>query len=202
MSDIRKTCNIGVIVLAAGGSSRLGQPKQLLKFRDKPLLQHILNQTQAFVFAVRVLVLGAHASEIKREIDPGNFKVIINDNWKEGIAASVRAGVTYSLETVPDLEHILFLLSDQPFVTNELIKKLAESHQTQGNGITASKYEDAVGVPAIFSKKFFRELRMLEGDRGAKVLMDKYPEKLATVPFSQGSIDLDKPEDYHKLVNL
>jgi len=202
MSDIKYMRNVGVIILAAGSSSRLGQPKQLIKFQNKSLLQNIIDQSQAFTFTSYVLVLGAHATGIQKSIEPGNFNVIINQNWKEGIASSIHKGVEYSLEFNPELEHILFLLSDQPFVTSELIHELLISHQQQGKEITGCKYQDTVGVPAIFTKHMFKELGMLEGDRGARVLIKKYPEKLAVVPFELGSIDIDMPEDYSKLFNF
>ena len=192
---------MGVVILAAGGSSRLGQPKQLIKFHSKTLLQNILDQSQALTFASYVLVLGAHAAEIRKSIDPGNFKIIINENWVEGIASSIRRGVEGSLEIDPELEHILFLLSDQPFVTSELIDELVKTHMHQNKDITGCKYQDTVGVPAIFTKRMFKELGMLKGDRGAKVLIKKYPDKQAVVPFDLGSIDVDIPGDYNKLIN-
>jgi molybdenum cofactor cytidylyltransferase len=194
--------NIGVIILAAGGSSRLGQPKQLLRFQDKPLLQHIVDQSQIFTFEAYVLVLGAHAVEIQKSIDPGHFKVIINEDWEEGMAGSIRRGVEASLFIEPELEHILILLSDQPFVTSELIHEMIAAHTKRGKEITGCGYEDTVGVPVLFTRRFFKELCMLEGDRGAKVLIKKYPDKLAVVPFELGSLDVDIPEDYTKLLNF
>jgi molybdenum cofactor cytidylyltransferase len=203
MSNNKDIKRIGVIILAAGGSSRLGQPKQLLKFKNKSLLQNIIDQSQeAFNFASYVLVLGAHADEIRKSINPGNFKVILNKNWKEGIASSIRRGVESTLEFNPELEHILFLLSDQPFVTSELIQELVDTHLQQSREITGCKYRETVGVPAIFSRSLFNKLCLLEGDRGAKVLIKKYPDKLAVVHFELGSVDLDKPKDFNKLLDF
>jgi molybdenum cofactor cytidylyltransferase len=202
MSDSKDIRRIGVVILAAGGSSRLGQPKQLIKFQNKSLIQNIIDQSQAFTFASYVLVMGAHAAKIQKSIEPGNFNVIINENWAEGIASSIRKGVKYSLEIDPELEHILFLLSDQPFVTSELIHELVKTHRQQEKEITGCKYQDTVGVPAIFTKRLFQELSMLRGDRGARVLIKKYPDTLAVVPFDLGSIDVDIPEDYNKLINF
>ena len=202
MSESKNLRRIGVVILAAGGSSRLGQPMQLIMFQNKSLLQNIIDQShEAFDFSSHVLVLGAYASVIKKSINNGNFKVIINEKWQEGIASSIRKGVEDSLEIDPELESILILLSDQPFVTKKLISELIETHQKKGEEITASKYEDTVGVPAIFNKRLFKELCLLEGDRGAKVLIRKYQDKVATIPFELGSIDVDMPEDYHKLLN-
>ena len=202
MSESKNLRRIGVVILAAGGSSRLGQPMQLIMFQNKSLLQNIIDQShEAFDFSSHVLVLGAYASVIKKSINNGNFKVIINEKWQEGIASSIRKGVEDSLEIDPELESILILLSDQPFVTKKLISELIETHQKKGEEITASKYEDTVGVPAIFNKRLFKELCLLEGDRGAKVLIRKYQDNVAAIPFELGSIDVDMPEDYHKLLN-
>lgn len=100
--------HLGVVVLAAGGSSRLGQPKQLLPFRNNPLLQHILDQTQVIPFASYVPVLGACAENIRQAIDPGPFDVVVNDHWEEGMAGSIRTGIERSLILFPSLEHIFF----------------------------------------------------------------------------------------------
>jgi molybdenum cofactor cytidylyltransferase len=203
MSDRKDIKKIGVVILAAGGSSRLGQPKQLLLFKDKPLLQNTIEQSQeAFTFTSNVLVLGAYGPAIQESIDPGNFQVVMNEDWVVGMAGSIRKGLECSLEIDPELDHILVLLSDQPFVTSQLIRELIETHMKKGKEITACRYEDTVGAPAIFSRRLFKELSLLEGDHGARVLIRKYPEKLTVVPFELGSVDVDKPEDYSKLLDF
>jgi molybdenum cofactor cytidylyltransferase len=202
MSDNKVLSNAGVVILAAGSSSRLGQPKQLMKFKNRPLLQNIIDRSQVFPFGSKVLILGAHHEKIKKNINTGEFKVFINEEWKEGIASSIRKGVRCSLEITPDLEHILFVLSDQPFVTNELLLELMDTHIQQGKTITGCRYNNTIGVPAIFSKHLFQELSLLEGDSGAKVLIKKYADQVADISFDHGSVDVDKPEDYTKLNKL
>ena len=202
MSEYNPVDNVGVVVLAAGSSSRLGQPKQLIKYKGKPLLQNILDHSQVLSFTSKVLILGAHAEEIKKNINTGEFRVIINEQWEEGIASSILKGVRSSLEINPNLENILFLLSDQPFVTSALIKELLDTHKKEGKTITGCRYDKTVGVPVIFNKNMFRELCHLNGDRGAKVLIRKYPDKVAAVSFDLGSVDIDEPEDYRKLLKL
>lgn len=202
MSDNSSIIRIGVIILAAGASRRMGKPKQLIGFHGKPLLQTIIDRSQAYIFDTYVLVLGAHSDEIQKAIDPGRFRVIINEDWKEGMAGSIRKGVEGSLGIKQELEHILILLSDQPFVSSELICEMIERHRQHGKAITACKYQDTVGVPAIFTRPLFRELCLLDGDRGARVLIKRYSDNLVVVPFELGSIDLDKPEDYRKLLDF
>jgi molybdenum cofactor cytidylyltransferase len=202
MSEYNPVDNVGVVVLAAGSSSRLGQPKQLIKYKGKPLLQNILDHSQVLSFTSKVLILGAYAEEINKNIDTGEFKVIINEQWEEGIASSIREGVRSSWEINPNLENILFLLSDQPFVTSALIKELLDTHKKEGKTITGCRYDKTVGVPVIFNKNMFQELCHLNGDRGAKVLIRKYPDKVAAVSFDLGSVDVDEPDDYTKLLKL
>lgn len=202
MSEYKLPDKVGVVILAAGSSSRLGQPKQLIKYKNKPLLQNIIDHSQVLSFKSKVLILGAHAEEIQKNINTGEFKVFINEEWKEGIASSIRKGVRCSLEITPDLEHILFVLSDQPFVTNELLLELMDTHIQQGKTITGCRYNNTIGVPAIFSKHLFQELSLLEGDSGAKVLIKKYADQVADISFDHGSVDVDKPEDYTKLNKL
>jgi molybdenum cofactor cytidylyltransferase len=202
MSEYNPVDNVGVVVLAAGSSSRLGQPKQLIKYKGKPLLQNILDHSQVLSFKSKVLILGAYAEEINENIDTGEFKVIINEQWEEGIASSIREGVRSSWEINPNLENILFLLSDQPFVTSALIKELLDTHKKEGKTITGCRYDKTVGVPVIFNKNMFQELCHLNGDRGAKVLIRKYPDKVAAVSFDLGSVDVDEPDDYTKLLKL
>lgn len=189
----------GVVILAAGSSSRLGAPKQLLLFENKPLLQHTLDQVLPLSFASYVLVLGAHADSIRQTIEPDPFEVVVNHNWPEGIASSIRTGLEQSMARCPDLEHLLVLLCDQPFVSTRLMQELMDTHLHSGKKITACHYQDAVGVPAMFSKAFFSELMQLQGDRGANRLIRQYPDDVAVVPFEQGSIDVDTEEDYRRL---
>ncbi len=193
---------MGVVILAAGSSSRLGEPKQLIKFKNKPLLQNIIDHSQVLPFGSKVLILGAYQEEIKKNINAGEFRVIINEEWKEGIASSIRKGVTKSLEYTPNLENILFLLSDQPFVTGELIQELVDTHKKNDKVITGCSYNDTIGVPAIFNKDMFQELCTLKGDRGARVLIKKYSDNVAVVSFDRGSVDVDEPNDYRKLLKL
>ena len=189
----------GVVILAAGSSSRLGAPKQLLLYQNKTLLQHTLDQVRSLSFDSYVLVLGAHAGSIQPTLETGPFEVAVNQNWSEGIASSIRMGVELSLARRPELEHLLVLLCDQPFVSTGLVQELVDKHLRSGKKISACRYQDAVGVPAIFSKAMFPELMQLQGDRGANRLIRQYPDDVAVVPFEQGSIDVDTPEDYRRL---
>jgi molybdenum cofactor cytidylyltransferase len=193
---------IGVVVLAAGSSSRLGKPKQLVRFHDKPLLQNVIDHCERFDFISKVIVLGANSEMIKKALKPKAFTLVMNEDWKEGIAGSIRKGVQHSLDLNPDTEHIIFLLSDQPFVTAELLEKLLETHLSEEKKITACFYEDDIGVPAIFSKDMFPLLLKLNGDQGAKKIMKQYQDQVTSIHFEMGHFDVDTPEDQADLIQL
>ncbi|MEP1097687.1 MAG: nucleotidyltransferase family protein [Cyclobacteriaceae bacterium] len=192
------TSSTGLIILAAGTSSRLGRPKQLLEYKGRPLLQHAIDIAVQFEWEASVLVLGANAAQIEEKINPKSLDLIMNENWKEGIASSIRSGLSYLLEKRPDLQHVLFLLSDQPYLSIEVVRELLTKHE-KTLAITACKYQDQIGVPVVFSKDFFEELRHLEGDQGAKKIVMKNMDVVSTVPFDGGEVDVDTDEDYRKL---
>jgi molybdenum cofactor cytidylyltransferase len=191
--------NIGLVVLAAGGSARLGKPKQLLPYQQKTLLQHVLDQASEYPFDSKILVLGAYAAEILGSIDAVSFTVIVHEGWKEGMASSLRKGVAQALADSPDLEHLLFLLSDQPFVSGELMQSLVSTQLEQDNLITACRYQGQLGVPAIFHKSLFPELLRLQGDRGANSLIRAQGDRVGELAFELGIFDVDTEDDFGKL---
>lgn len=193
--------NIGVIILAAGSSSRLGRPKQLVDFKQKSLLQHVIDTVEPFNFTPAVLILGAYADQIREAIDLKNVTVLENINWPEGVASSIRLGVSESIKLNESPESILFLLSDQPFVTTELIEELIQKHKNGIQRITACSYKENVGVPAIFQKAFFPQLLELKGDVGAKKIIARNSEQVESITFKDGSFDVDTLEDINNLLD-
>ncbi|MUP40958.1 nucleotidyltransferase family protein [Gramella aestuarii] len=193
---------IGVVILAAGSSSRLGYPKQLVEFEGKPMLQHIIDVAGSFEFETEVLVLGAGAEEIKEKIEPGKFEILLNENWQEGMASSIRTGLERSLEKEKDLEHLLILLSDQPFVSEERIEALIKEQLDGNSEATFSEYDGDVGVPAIFSSSVFPYLKELKGDHGAKKLVYDKKIQFRTVKFEKGNFDVDTKDDVELLKKL
>ena len=190
----------GLILLAAGASRRLGSPKQLLPFQNKPLLQHIMQQTRDLPWEAKILVLGAGAERMLSALEIGDFEPALNPDWETGMASSVRTGVERALARRPDLENLLFLVCDQPFVSADLIREMRQLHARSGKKITACRYGEIVGVPAIFSQTLFPELLLLHGDRGAGLLIKRYPDERAEVSFELGAADIDTPADYDRLL--
>ncbi|WP_066836582.1 nucleotidyltransferase family protein [Rufibacter ruber] len=193
---------LGTIILAAGASTRLGQAKQQLVFQGQTLLQHTLQAALALQAGPAVVVVGANAPAILPDISTFNALVVHNPLWQEGMASSIKAGVTHLLSVSPDLEGILVLLCDQPFVSTALLQEMATAFQCSGQNIIACSYQGTVGAPVLFSQHFFPALRQLNGQEGAKKLLSQYPADVAVIPFPLGGIDIDTPEDYQRLLQL
>lgn len=195
------TNNTGVIILAAGASSRLGSPKQLLVYSGSTLLQHSIEAAQASNAVSVVVVLGANADLINDELKNSTVNIVVNPEWKEGMASTIRCGLQTLVKLNPQIEAAILMVADQPFVTAELLNNLIDSHIKNGNRIVASKYGGTFGTPVLFNKSFFSELLELTGDMGAKSLVRKYMNEAAFVSFPKGEIDIDTAEDYQKISN-
>lgn len=187
------------MILAAGASSRLGQPKQLIKFEDKSLLQHMIDVGQEVDVTERILVLGAKSELIQEVIIPRTFSIIHNYEWQKGMSTSIHVGLKSLQLKCTDLKHVIILLSDQPFVTVDLIKQLIASQDESERCITTCTYANQMGVPAIFSHHFFDGLLALTSDQGAKKLIQRNLDHVRTIPFSKGAIDIDTPDDLDQL---
>ena len=187
----------GLIILAAGSSSRLGTPKQNLVFQGTTLLQRSIATALASDCAQVLVVLGANAELIEPIIADKPIQIIHNKEWQEGMASSIRIGISAMQQSTPQLESVILMLCDQPFadvsVINQLIKASAQ------NNLVASAYNGTIGPPALFSKSHFEELLNLQGNEGAKKLLLKYADEVFKVPFPLGIIDIDTVGDYERL---
>jgi len=183
-----------IIILAAGSSSRMGLPKQLLQLHGKTLLRHAADTALAAHPAKVVAVLGFESDRMKHELDDLPVHIVLNPAWQEGIASSLKEGIASLPESI---EAALMLLCDQPFVTTELLIRLIVCC-TDTRPIAATGYEQSAGVPACFKRSLFPELNQLTGDLGAKRVIDKDPTRLTTIPFDAANIDIDTLEDYRK----
>jgi molybdenum cofactor cytidylyltransferase len=191
--------NIGVIILAAGNSSRLGSPKQLLTYEGKTLLQQSLQLALDSIAHPVVVVVGAHADRINKETDFNSAHIVANADWQEGLASSIRCGINALLEIDPLTEGAVLMLCDQPYVTPDLINELVATHQHTGKAIVASGYSDTLGVPALFHKSVFNLLLQLKDDAGAKGIIQRNRQDTAVVAFPKGDVDIDTEADYQEL---
>jgi molybdenum cofactor cytidylyltransferase len=191
----------GIIILAAGASSRMGRPKQLLIYQQQTLLQRAIKAAVAVPNACVIVVVGANQSLIMPDVDNSSVIVEYNPDWQQGMASSVRVGVEKLIANRPTVQDALLMLCDQPFVDAALLQELINAKQANDGFIVASAYQNTVGAPVLFDQKYFPELLELRGQEGAKKLLNKYKEHIISIPFEGGAIDIDTPEDYERLLN-
>lgn len=198
--DETNQLNIGIIILAAGASKRLGRPKQLLEFEGRTLLERITENALATDFKT-VVVLGANAEKIKTSIKNFPVETIENENWQDGMSSSIVAGLKYLLEIRENLSAVIILLCDQPFIDKEIILKLIKTQETTNKKIIAGKYVETVGVPALFTKDVFDELLKLDRKKGAKLIIKNYAaqNEIATVSVPEAEFDIDTEADFERL---
>ena len=188
---------IGIVILAAGGSTRLGSPKQLLEDTEGITLIRRMNQLAHSSTCDKVItVLGAKHEIIRKEIEDLDGEILINEEWSSGIASSIKLSIKRISQDHPELEALLFLVCDQPFVNKILIDSIIKEYSQSGKPIVASHYQNILGTPALFDRKIFPELLKLEGDRGAGKVIQLDIERVATVAFEEGLFDIDTPSDY------
>jgi molybdenum cofactor cytidylyltransferase len=184
--------NVTAIILAAGGSARLGKPKQLISFRGRSLLRRAAETACASRAGEVIAVLGYEAAAMRRELHGLRVRVLENPLWGEGIASSVRRAVS-ALD--PACDGALLVVCDQPGLTAAHLDALIEGCRRAPGRAGASAYGGSVGVPALFPRAFFAELLLLEGDRGAQRVLLAHREDLVALPWPDGEIDVDTPED-------
>ncbi|HZT41860.1 MAG TPA: nucleotidyltransferase family protein [Chthonomonadaceae bacterium] len=191
--------NIAAIILAAGASERMGQPKQLLPYGGHSLLRHTVETALASCCRPVIVVLGAHAEAIKPEVEDAGVTVVINEAWKEGMSASIRAGLSAVQPRRQATDGALFLLCDQPLVTASLLDRLVTAFRVTGQPIAACDYDGVPGVPALFARSLFPELEALHGAEGAKQVLRRHRSRIACLPFPEGRFDIDTPQDFQAL---
>ena len=187
---------VGVIVLAAGGSSRMSSPKQLMRYRGETLIRRAAQTAVESNCAQVAVVIGSNAPQMRCELDDLPVSVVENQNCQTGMSSSIRAGLDDLRRH--DLDGIVIMLCDQPFVTAGILNHLISTHRQTGKPIVASSYETTQGVPAFFSGELFTAVTSLSADEGARRIIAKHPELVATINFPEGAIDIDTPDDHKR----
>lgn len=190
----------GIIILAAGSSSRLGQPKQLLAYKNSTLLKNTIKQVSSITNAVIIVVTGSNKDLIENELHSLNLKISHNPDWQSGMSSSINKGLTDLLVLNPECQSCIFAVCDQPYVSRIIFENLITKYQQTGKGIIASSYSETLGTPVLFDKKYFNQLLALKGQEGAKKIINKFLDDTVSIPFENGNIDIDTPEDYSKLI--
>ncbi len=192
--------NTGAVILAAGGSLRLGRPKQLMQFRGKTLVRRIVDFAREAGCDPVAVVVGSDKEKIVAELRDSGAMIVENEHWRTGIGSSIRAGVQHLIDNEP-LAAIVLLVCDQPFVDAELIKQLLAHRAMSRKAIAASRYGDTVGVPALFDRSCFSELLAIDDEAGAKKIILQNRERVTEFAFPPGKIDIDTWSDYERLTN-
>lgn len=186
-----------ILILAAGSSSRLGLPKQLLQLDHKSFLRRIAERALGIHPAEIAVVLGFESDRMKHELDDLPVRIVLNPDWKEGIASSIRHGVA----ALPlSIDAALIVLCDQPFIPSSHFSRLI-SACSNDHRITATAYESSPGVPSCFDRALFPELLALTGDTGAKGIIEKRLLEVTSIPCSEASIDIDTLTDYRNHID-
>lgn len=190
----------GILILAAGASTRMGKPKQQLGYQNATLLQHTVQTALAIKNAVVLVVLGANYELIEPDMAALPVKIVNNENWEQGMASSIKAGIMALKESFPGVQGVLLMLCDQPFVHAALLEQLINACQDSNKAIAACTYQNTYGAPVLFGKLYFDELLNLQGEQGAKPLLLKHNDRIKSIFFAQGKIDIDTPHDYKNLL--
>ena len=189
--------NVATVVLAAGGSSRLGQSKQLLHFRSETLVRRAVRAASEAGCFPLVVVVGRDQTKIATELAGLPVILVPNENWELGLGTSIRAGIT----VLPKVDAVILLVCDQPHLDAGILRRLIEAHERTQQPIVASAYAGTLGVPSLFAASCFGDLCSLGDAEGAKAIITSRPNETAAIDFPEGAIDIDTPDDYRNLPN-
>ncbi|MFN2291404.1 MAG: NTP transferase domain-containing protein [Anaerolineae bacterium] len=189
---------VGAVVLAAGGSSRMGEPKQLLTITGQPMVRRVTETVCAAGLENVVVVVGAHAHRVEEALRGLPVRVVLNRRWAEGMSTSLGIGLK---ALGSDVQAALVVLADQPGLTVELLRSLAAHYQTTGAPIVAPFYRGRRGNPVLFDRTLFAELQAVEGDQGGRALLTRYRSSVQEVAVDDAAVltDVDTRQDYRAL---
>jgi molybdenum cofactor cytidylyltransferase len=186
---------IAAVVLAAGKSARLGQPKQLLHQAGQPLVRRVATAALKAGCVPVVVIVGNAREQVAASLESLPVTIVPNDAWEKGIAGSICAGI----EACRDNEATVLLACDQPTVDCDVICRLIAARNRTHRPIIASAYAGTLGIPALFSREFYDALRALTGDQGAKSIIFQHRDQVSSVGFASGALDIDLPDDLRHL---
>jgi len=191
--------NIAILILAAGESKRMGERvKQLLPWNSTTLLENALNQAKESQAEDVYVVLGANEEFIKKQTQLPDDVCINNENWSNGMGSSIVAGVQHMISLAKDYDGILVMLADQPLIDTEYLNKILDTWGKAKATITATGYENGLGVPAMFDKCHFPELLKLTKDYGARNIINDSNIKIINPQGKE--MDIDTWQDYQYLI--
>jgi molybdenum cofactor cytidylyltransferase len=192
---------VAAVILAAGGSTRLGRPKQLLPYGGEVLVSRIARLTESSGCSPVVMVTGARASEVEAALQSLPLaRTVFNPDWETGMGSSVSVGVSAALQSDIPFDAVLLLVCDQPLISETLLRDICETFRRTGRNVVASEYNDVWGVPCLFDRSVLPELVALRGASGAKSVIERYRKAgdAISVPFPGGALDVDTPADWER----
>jgi len=194
--------NIGILLLAAGNSSRMGERiKQILRWKTTTLLGHALEQAKNSIASETYVVLGAFDEIIKAEVNLDNVIVVQNSNWKNGLGNSITAGINHLFSKSISHDAVLIMLADQPLIDTNYLNKMMGNWRGNPTKIITTQYKKHSGVPAIFGNEYFDDLKGLNKDFGAKDIIASHKDVILELNPDGKEIDIDSWETYQELLN-
>ncbi|MGC1321922.1 MAG: nucleotidyltransferase family protein [Candidatus Udaeobacter sp.] len=190
---------VAAVVLAAGGSTRFGKPKQLALIQGETFAGRIVRAAVEAGCAPVVVVTGEDSAQITSELTRFTVTITMNPDWQSGLGSSIVVGIRHAMNLAPELDAVILLACDQPFVTVAVLTQLIQSRLTSGKPIVASGYAETLGIPALFDRSCFPDLLRLKGDCGAKKIILAQLQDVVSFDFPAGAIDIDTAADYEKL---
>ncbi|MBK0368672.1 nucleotidyltransferase family protein [Flavobacterium agrisoli] len=190
---------IATVVLAAGIAKRMGESKQLLPWGDSTLLETVIKNALTTDADISFVVLGAYKNEIEEKIDFSNSIVVINENWEQGLGSSIALITAEIDKKYPNINAMLFVLADQPFISILHLNEMMKLHHKQNESIILTKKQDYRGVPVLFPRKYFSELMLLPNDEGAKEIIYNNKSQVMEVVTQDNTADIDTYKMYEAL---
>ncbi|HET8736607.1 MAG TPA: nucleotidyltransferase family protein [Pricia sp.] len=191
--------NIAIVILAAGASSRMGKAKQLLSWKDTTLLGHAIRCAKSSQPASVVVVLGANAAPIRKEIAEEDVEILENPNWESGLGSSIAYGVNFLTQTEKIPAGILVMLADQPLIDAAYLKTMITGFGANSD-IVATDYGNRAGVPALFGASYYAKLMRLDDDYGARLILDGHEKNVIILNPESKTVDIDTKSDYDQLL--
>jgi molybdenum cofactor cytidylyltransferase len=195
---------IGIVVLAAGASSRMGQPKQLLPYEGETLLSRAIRVGLETQCRPLIVVLGSDAETLQEGIGASSARIVVNQAWAEGMSSSIRCGLRELEEVTADkIDAAIFMLCDQPLITSVIVRRLVDAYHSRRALLVASEFEadgeKTRGVPALFGRTLFPELMELRGVEGAKRVIARHAAEATVIAVPEAAFDVDTADDYRAL---
>ena len=196
--EVNPLTNISAIILAAGASTRFGQPKQLLDWGGVPLLAHVAGVALDAGLAPVIVVLGCQAEAARAAMGTRPVQTVMNWRWEEGLSTSVRAGLT---ALPPETQAVILMQCDQPLVTTDLLRRIVARFEETGAAIVHPTHAGQRGTPTLFARCLFPELAAVSGDKGGRTVIARHADEIATfeVANPDALADIDTPADYERL---